>query len=123
MAKRSLARYKENDELADLAHSMKGARKLAGINQSEFGKLIGISRETVVHIEGLYESTLLSLECEVLKRWYSACASKICEKEREKLQTAITRYLFSSVRSAGDKKGSEIAENITSKLQKEKVTS
>lgn len=96
MAKKFSARYTNDDELSRMVRAMKVARKSTGYSQDNFGKLIGISRETVVHIEGLVECTVLSLECEVLKRWYAACASKISEYERENLQTAITEYLFSS---------------------------
>ena len=97
MTKKFAARYTANDELSHMITAMKQARKSSGYSQLQFGKLVGISRETVVHIEGLVECTVLSLECGVLKRWFSVCASRISAVQRDDLQKAINAWLFSSV--------------------------
>lgn len=99
MAKRFSAKYSAEDELSRMINTMKHARKATGYSQEQFGKLIGLSRETVNHIEGLVECTVLTLECEVLKRWYSICANKVGEYEREALQNAVNQYFFSSALS------------------------
>ena len=97
MTKKFTARYAANDELRHMITAMKLARKSSGYSQYQLGKLVGISRETVLHIEGLVECTVLSLKCEVLKRWFSVCASRISAVQRDSLQNAINAWLFSSV--------------------------
>ena len=94
MVKGPRVRYQENDELTHLINILRISRKLAGYTQDNFGKQIGLSRETINHIEGLYENTVLSLECEVVKRWYSICAQRLSKDQMDTLYRAIHDYLF-----------------------------
>lgn len=87
-------KYNGNDSLGRMISLLRQARKSAGFRQAELGKRIGISRETVIHIEGFAECSVLSLECEVLKRWFSVCASKLSGEEQNRLYDAIHEYIF-----------------------------
>lgn len=98
--KKFAARYQHDDELSIMVSAMKAARKTSGYSQEELGKLIGISRETVLHIEGMMECSVLSLECEVLKRWFRVCSQRISPSQCEALQIAINDYLFTSLTSS-----------------------
>lgn len=98
--KKFAARYQHDDELSIMVRAMKAARKTSGYSQEELGKLIGISRETVLHIEGMMECSVLSLECEVLKRWFWVCSQRIGPSQCEALRIAINDYLFTSLTSS-----------------------
>lgn len=117
MTKKFSPRYTDDDALGRMIAVMKRARIRTGYSQVQFGKLVGISRETVIHIEGFAECSVLSLECEVLKRWYSVCASKLTQQERAAFYEAIQGYLFS-----GSAWSSFSAENISHSLDNEQTS-
>jgi DNA-binding XRE family transcriptional regulator len=62
-------KYDKREMVIDL----KQFRKDAGLSQKELGRLIGVSRETVVAIECQNEASLNSLKMDLVKHWLEAC--------------------------------------------------
>lgn len=56
---------------------LRNMRKEAGINQAELGLILGIARETVIHIEKGSPGSVNTLECNLIRNWYLACEPKL----------------------------------------------
>lgn len=57
---------------------LRNMRKEAGITQKQLGDILGLSRETVLHIENGAPGSIDTLEIHVIRNWYIACEEKLC---------------------------------------------
>jgi len=55
---------------------LKALRKEAGYTQQDLALRLGVSRETVVAIEGAKRSSIDSLQLALLYKWWSVCKIK-----------------------------------------------
>ena len=62
---------------------LRNIRKEAGITQKQLGELLGLSRETVLHIENGAKGSIDTLEIHVIRSWYNACESGISQPTKD----------------------------------------
>lgn len=62
---------------------LRNIRKEAGITQKQLGEKLGLSRETVLHIENGAPGSIDSLEIHVIKKWYNHCEDNISKPTKD----------------------------------------
>jgi HTH-type transcriptional regulator/antitoxin HipB len=70
---------------------LKSLRIGAGLSQKSLAELIGISRETVVAIEGDYPETINALKLKVIKKWYDTCGAKSNAAAKKGLKSYLAK--------------------------------
>lgn len=68
-------------------------RREAGFYQKQLAEALGVSRETVLHIEKGKESSIRSLELSLIRRWYSICEENISITTKKNFAKQVMDYL------------------------------
>ena len=71
---------------------LRNMRKEAGITQKELGDILGLSRETILHIENGAKGSIDTLEVHVIRSWYIACEEKICQPTKDEWAKYIKSF-------------------------------
>lgn len=71
---------------------LKKLRKEAGLYQKDLAQQLGVSRETVLHIERGKPATVRSLELSLLQRWFHVCSDKASPLTKKSFALEICEY-------------------------------
>lgn len=80
------------DKLFDPKY-LKQMRREAGFYQKDLAHILGVSRETVLHIEKGKPSSVRSLELNMIRRWYEACAENTSSTTKGRFARQLCEYL------------------------------
>lgn len=75
------------------SNAFKKLRTEAGLTQEELGKIIGISRDTVIAIEKGHPATIDALKLKVIKAWWITCKKRSSEPSQHTFKSAIINFL------------------------------
>ena len=68
-------------------------RREAGLYQKDLAETLGVSRETVLHIEKGKASSIRSLELGLIRQWYLACAENTSPTTKKNFAKQINDFL------------------------------
>lgn len=68
-------------------------RREAGLYQKDLAEHLGVSRETVLHIEKGKQSSIRSLELVLLKKWFQICSEQASPTTKKRFAQQIINFL------------------------------
>lgn len=71
---------------------LRNMRKEAGITQKQMGDILGLSRETVLHIENGAQGSIDTLGIHVIRKWYGTCEDKLCPLTKKEWAVYIKSF-------------------------------
>lgn len=71
---------------------LKTLRKEAGLYQKDLAQQLGVSRETVLHIEKGKPASVRSLELSLLQRWFHICSEKASPLTKKHFALEVCAY-------------------------------
>lgn len=71
-------------------------RREAELYQKDLAEALGVSRETVLHIEKGKKSSVRSLELSLIRRWYLICAENTSPTTKKNFAKQVMDYLMIS---------------------------
>lgn len=71
-------------------------RREAGLYQKDLAEALGVSRETVLHIEKGKVSSVRSLELSTIRQWYLICADNTSPTTKKNFTKQVLEYLMIS---------------------------
>lgn len=77
-------------------HRLRNIRKEACFTQAEMGKLLGVSRETILHIENGKEGSVDALGLHLIRNWYLVCRERLCPLTHNDWSRHIKTFLHIS---------------------------
>ena len=71
-------------------------RREAGLYQKDLAEALGVSRETVLHIEKGKTSSLRTLELSIIRQWYLAYAKNTSPTTKQNFAKQVMDFLMIS---------------------------
>ena len=69
-------------------------RREAGLYQKDLAEQLGVSRETVLHIEKGKLSSIRSLELGLLRKWYTICCENSSPTTKKRFAQQLSDYIM-----------------------------